>query len=425
MNKILKLCRKIRSTIYRSLLKGPFATEVERSVNAYDYYKKLFCSPFRKGDIHFSEKESDIRILYITYYNPQGIITLAQTIEEYVKISDYAVDVLNLYHNVPLIKKKTLQQYDCIIAHNTVLFDRKHMKLVGKLFFGRFDGMKAAMKQDEHYHTNLFSKFIKRYHIDLVLTLWDEKTAAKVYPVEECPKLHIMQFLTGYVPDSYRSLQYDLDHRTIDVGYRGSFQPLLFGNLAYEKREIGDRFLQYAEQYGLKCDISSLLEKRITGTDWLNFLGTCKATLAVESGSSIVDVDGNVEKQYLKFKRKHPSASETEILCFLQQFEKDIQFKVIAPRHFEAAACRTLQIMYEGDYQGIFVPYRHYVPLKRDFSNIEEVVNILMDNERRKRIVNCAYDEIIKNDKYSFSYFVNRLDETIWKILSERNKELV
>lgn len=424
MNKILKLCKKVKGSIYRYLLNGPFAVGVEWSVSAYYYYKKLLCSPFRKGDIRFSEKRSDIRILYITYYDPKGIITVSQTIEEYVDKSDYTIDVLNLYHKVPLIKKRSLQQYDCILVHNTMLYAKARMKLVGKLFLGRFDGVKAAMKQDEHYHTNLFSEFIKKYHIDLVLTLWDEKTAAKVYPVEECPKLHIMQFLTGYVPDSYRTMQYDLGNRVVDVGYRGSLQPLLFGNLAYEKREIGDRFLQYAEQYGLKCDISSLDEKRITGADWLNFLGTCKATLSVESGSSIVDVDGNVEKQYHKFKGKHPRASERDILCFLQQFEKDIQYRVIAPRHFEAAACRTLQIMYEGEYQGIFVPYRHYVPLKRDFSNIEEVVNILLDDERRKRIVNCAYDEIIKNDKYSFSYFVKRLDEAIQNILSEKNKEL-
>ena len=50
---------------------------------------------------------------------------------------------------------------------------------------------------------------------------------------------------------------------------------------------------------------------------------------------------------------------------------------VISPRCFEAAALRTLMVMYEGEYAGILEAGRHYVELKRDHSNIDEVVSAI------------------------------------------------
>ena len=99
--------------------------------------------------------------------------------------------------------------------------------------------------------------------------------------------------LTGYVnPTLRRSAKQQ--KRSIDVGYRGSVQPLSFGRLAYDKRRIGDLFLRHAKGSGLICDISSRWEDRLGGDDWLEFLRSCRATLGCGSGASVFDLDGSL-----------------------------------------------------------------------------------------------------------------------------------
>ena len=137
------------------------------------------------------------------------------------------------------------------------------------------------------------------------------KNRKKVYQMDgKNQKMKFMHYLTGYVPDEYIDFEIDLGCRDIDVGYRGSIQPLLFGQLAYEKREIGVRFAYYAMKRGLKCDISSRWEDRLMGDSWLDFLKRCKAVLGAESGSDIVDYTVEVKHQFDYFLKKHPKSTD-------------------------------------------------------------------------------------------------------------------
>ena len=68
-----------------------------------------------------------------------------------------------------------------------------------------------------------------------------------------------------------------------------------------------------------------------------------------------------------------------------------IPYRTISPRNFEAAAFRVCQILYEGHYSGVMEPMRHYIPLRKDFSNFDEVVERFRDavaapRERRERL---------------------------------------
>jgi len=206
-----------------------------------------------------------------------------------------------------------------------------------------------------------------------------------------------------------------LDGRPIDVGYRGSLQPWNFGRLAYEKWEIGERFTAAAVRYGLRLDISSKSEDRFFGRAWFDFLGRCRATLGVESGSSIVDFTGEIEAACQEYLKAHPLASFEEVFdTILAPHENNVPNRTVSPRHFEAAACRTLQILYEGDYRGIFVPWRHYIPLRRDFSNLDDVVRALRDTALGKEITERAYEEIAANPAYGYAAFVKLLDDAIF-----------
>jgi hypothetical protein len=111
---------------------------------------------------------------------------------------------------------------------------------------------------------------------------------------------------------------------------------------------------------------------------------------------------------------QHPEATFEQFWHeVLQPYENALYYAQVSPRHFEAAATKTLQIMYEGRYSGIFQPQKHYVALKKDFSNIEEVVQSLSNKELIEYITESAFQDIILNEAYSYDRFINNFDEKI------------
>ena len=111
--------------------------------------------------------------------------------------------------------------------------------------------------------------------------------------------------------------------------------------------------------------------------------------LGVESGSNLFDFTGQVEAWCEKFRRNNPDRDHYSeafyweaYAAYLKEYEENVNYAQISPRHFEAAATRTLQILYEGEYSGILKPHRHFLPLRRDLSNLGDVVDAIRDERR-------------------------------------------
>ena len=71
------------------------------------------------------------------------------------------------------------------------------------------------------------------------------------------------------------------------------------------------------------------------------------------------------------------------------------------------------QILYEGKYSGILKPMIHYIPLKKDFSNIEEVFDKLEDLDYLRELTERAYKDIIETGRHSYKQFVAGVDNDI------------
>lgn len=173
-------------------------------------------------------------------------------------------------------------------------------------------------------------------------------------------------------------------------------------------------------------DLSYKEESRYYGIRWINFIASCRTMLGVESGSSIFDFTGEIEKKVNKYKIYNPRASFEEIYSlFLEKHEGKIVLNQISPRCFEAIALKTVLILYEGNYSGILEPWRHYVPLRKDFSNIKKVVNIIKSVNSLQAIADCAYQEIALNCAYSYKEFIRSFDAVISNEFVVRNKNRV
>ena len=373
------------------------------------------------------------RLLLLCFFDHRGISTVPQNISFLQHGSKFDIDIFNFWGcSFPFRLPATyeLTKYAGVVLHNSLAYNVDSLLQIDanlEIGFRQYNGIKIIFRQDENYKARAQAKFIGENEFDVIFTCLSEGERGKVYPKEIVGDVEFIQMLTGYVTPDLRN---DVvgkfgGARPIDVGYRGSLQPLSFGRLCYEKRTIGDDFLEHAKNGRLKCDISSRWEDRFSGDDWLRFLCRSKAVLGVESGASIFDLDGRVEKAIKEFKANSPGSEldrnyAEAMLEMLRPFEGNVFYNQISPRHFEAAATKTLQILFEGEYSGILIPWRHYVPLKRDFSNFAEVEGIVLDDEKRRTFVDVAFNEIIEAPNYHIERFVEDFDRIVESQLSKK-----
>jgi hypothetical protein len=230
---------------------------------------------------------------------------------------------------------------------------------------------------------------------------------------ERLPQTEILPTLTGYVPASLVGrATTPLEARPVDVGYRGRSLPYWTGRLGYEKVEIGRAFAARCETLGLRCDIDWREGGRLYGDSWNRFLSACRATLASESGSSLVDFDGSIEAAVRTYLLEHPSADYLEVeRAVLDRLPPGPAVNAASPRLFEAAALRTALVCFPGEYSGVVRPWEHYIPLEKDFSNVEDVAAHIRDDAFVAELTDRAYDDLIASAKYSDRTFVERFDE--------------
>ena len=154
-----------------------------------------------------------------------------------------------------------------------------------------------------------------------------------------------------------------LERRTVDVGYRGRPLPAYLGHGAMEKHEIGVRFGELAAGSGLRLDLATGEGDRLYGDDWYRFMANCRCVLGVESGVSAFDLEDEVLDEYTRRLARGLGVG-LEDLQTLPRWEDVVYYRTVSPRHFEAAALRVCQVLFEGRYSGVMEPMVHYIPLR-------------------------------------------------------------
>jgi hypothetical protein len=355
------------------------------------------------------------RLLLLCDFRPHEAATVIDHIEAIRTWSRYDVFVMPIFGDLP--DELNLQAFDGLVIHyNLVMSFATYLSPLARWRIGQYRGVKAAFVQDEYRFVNATVGVMRTLGINVLLTCVPEDQVELVYPKAALPDLkRTVTVLTGYVRRPLLELPVvPYDERTIDVSYRGRRLPAWLGELGQEKAVIADRFRVDAAAYGLSIDISTQEEDRLYGQDWTDFVGRSRATLGVESGASIFDFDGSIEQAVREYLAAHPDAPFDELQrLILAPFEGRIRLNQISPRCFEAAALGTLMVLYPGDYSGILKPWRHYVPLEKDHSNMAEVAHAIHDRPTWERITMQARQEVALNPRYSFQAMVETVDDAL------------
>ncbi|OJJ18249.1 hypothetical protein BKI52_25845 [marine bacterium AO1-C] len=358
---------------------------------------------------------SGILIVYhLPIFYKQGA-TVQEHIFSFIEHSEFPIYGVNTELAFP--KDLAKYSFDAIILHYSV-FAAGHTYEFSSAFLNylreHHDTPKIAFFQDDYRNCQKRFKFIDEYNIDTVYTCMPEKYHDLVYKKYSNAST-VFTTLTGYVtpelPQIARKFRKPSSERTIDIGYRARQLDYYMGIGAQEKHEIGEKFLKISQEKGfdLALDIEVQDQKRLYGDDWYRFMGDCKGMLGVESGVSIIDVEDKVKEGCDAILKENPNITFQEIYdMYLHEWDNKLPYRTISPRHFEAAAFKTCQILFEGEYSGILKPNVHYIPLKKDFSNIDEVIQAFKNDDFRNQIVENAYNDFIDTDQYGYRAFINQ-----------------
>ena len=372
--------------------------------------------------------ERPLNILLLCVRTGRGIDarTVTDHLDAFGRFSRHRVRELSFLRELPA--GLDLGQFDVVVLHYTVAIgwmSEHYLSPASRERIRSFAGLKALFIQDEYHAVHDLHGLLRVMGIDVLFTCVPTAEIEKVYPAAALPGLTKVNNLTGYVPEWLLRVPIaPIARRPIDVGYRTRRPPYWLGQLACEKWQIAERFARHAAHSGLKLNLSHVEGERLYGAAWTRFIASCKSVLGAESGSSVFDFDGTIRPAVEAYEASHPGASFEEVQRrFLADHEGRVNYAQISPRCFEAAALRTAMVLYEGGYSGILQPWRHYVPLKKDFSNFDTVLDTLRDPRKLQAIADCAYEEVACNEAYSYRRFIALFDEVVGREFEGRGKQ--
>ena len=269
----------------------------------------------------------------------------------------------------------------------------------------------VALPQDEFIYTDLLVEVLDRLGIEHIFTCAPAEEWDKIYGPLRAKGVGFTQVLPGYLePDTVRRIELvsrQVRRRDIDIGYRAWRPKPWLGRHGMSKGWIAEAVDSAAMARSLRTDISLESSDTLLGDAWWRFLLRSRYTIGVESGAGILDRDGSIRACADAYVDAHPDASfeDVEKTCFPGR-DGELNLRTISPRHLEAAATRTPQILVEGRYSSILEAGRHYLPLKPDFSNLGELIDLVASGDDHRDMAERAYADLVASGRHDYEAFV-------------------
>jgi hypothetical protein len=354
-------------------------------------------------------------VLLLADDDPRHAGTIQEHIRAFPAYSEHHVRVFNPRW-LTTSRYLDLHEFDVVVIHYSLcVIVENYLSADFRAKIRDFSGLKVQFIQDDYRWVNDISAAIRDMRIDVLFTLVPPREISRVWRDEHLPGVVKLNTLAGYVPDGLvgRPVKAVAD-RQVDIGYRGRTLPYWLGRLGQEKVWIAQGVLARAAAYDLRCDIAWTEADRIYGDAWEQFIASCRATLGTESGSSITDFDGSIERQVGAYLAEHPGADFEEVFQqILWRYEGNVHMNVVSPRVFEAIALRTPMILFPGEYSGVIEPGRHYIVLEKDFSNFGDVVDRLRDVDGLEEMVRRVHRDVVESGRYSLRRFIEQFDAVV------------
>ena len=293
-----------------------------------------------------------------------------------------------------MVSLKNLRDYDLILLMHSVIGDdcrlikataRHYLKRKGKIatFIGNEYDLMTAKKE-----------LLVSMNSDYICTQLPLTTGKWLY--EDIDAASVLPMPHGLNQRKYHDQE---RFRQFDLGFIGTDYPLWVGDVERKK------FLEMMNNYTLKNKIKTDIRigtGNLTRNEWAKFLNRAKGVIGSESGTYYLDKSGSLIAEAKKMLESEPHLTEEDLYRkIFKMTTKDYRSgKSISSRHFEPIGTKTCQILLEGKYNNLLIPGKHYLSVKKDYSNIEEIIKKFQDEEQRRLIVDEAYNYVREHHTY-------------------------
>jgi hypothetical protein len=242
------------------------------------------------------------------------------------------------------------------------------------------------------------------------------------------------------------------EERPLDIGVRCQPYPPHIGD--NDRNRLIEIFRRLGQSGRLTVDLSN---ERYNRHGWAEFLNRCRGTVSTEAGSWFLERDDSTVMAIRSYIRNRGAGSivvrgdsilgrigsklpwalrkplrkmmshgvlmhesvlteQSDFPSIHERFfagrpRPPVYGKCISSRHFDAIGTRTCQIMFPGRFNDILEADRHYLALKPDASNLDEVLRRLRDNSEYETIVGEAYALVMEN--HTYSHRIDQIDRLL------------
>ncbi len=250
--------------------------------------------------------------------------------------------------------------------------------------------------------------FIKDVEADFVASQLPSEAALWLY--SDCIKSKVLTIPHALNLSMYRCCR-ENNLRRIDIGFIGDEYNYGIGDV--ERTKIAEYFGRKSFQPDLVRDIRIGRKLRLPRKLYVDFLNSIRCTIGAESGTYYLEKTDSTQKKVEAFLSLYPKATFEEVFeRFFKSYANPINGKAVSSRHFEPIGTKTCQILLEGYYNGILKAGVHYIRLKKDYSNVQDVVERLKDRGYVQKLVNSTYEYAMESHTHS-----HRVSD-VWKAVS-------
>lgn len=236
----------------------------------------------------------------------------------------------------------------------------------------------------EQYRFLNVKVLVSQFSPDLAKEIYSGRTKAKILSLP-----HAMSPINDKIEFKHRFRKIDLCGRLRTYAY-------YLGN--YPRQTIIPKFIRKVKKEAkLSVDFSSNEEDRLKYTEWRNFLKTSRAAISCESGNFFLQWSDSLRKKINNLIIKDKRITFAEIFKnILKKSNTHFHGGLISSRHFDAISNGSCNLLVEGKYQGLIEADKHYIELKSDFSNYNEIIEKLSDYKYTEKVAKAALNHTLQ-----------------------------
>lgn len=309
---------------------------------------------------------------------------------------------------------------DAVILDNTLLVARWAPEFAVRRptfdWLADVRALKIAFPQDEYNHAHVLDDWLADLGVDVVFSLFGPEHRELLYPRLRATA-RFEKSLTGYVDELYvtrhAAVVLPHDRRSLDLAYRAQALTPRFGRLGQLKRTVADVVAPAARAAGLRLDVSTDPRDAVLGDRWFSFVASARAALGSESGASAIDRRGELVAAERAMLAGQPDLTFADFDAAMPAGWDGQLPGSVGPRHLEAAAARTCQVLVEGVYDGVLEPEVHYLPVRPDGSDADAVVERLADHKLVEATATRAYADLVLSGRYGYAALAAQLERVL------------